>query len=559
MIFALSKGCASQSQFQVNSFATGSQDYSSVARISDTRFVVAWGVMAMGLGGPYDYYTQDYQTGVFAQLYNATGGRIGSEFQVNNYSVDAQYFPSVGAVGTDRFVIAWLSTNPEYDPNDIDAWDRQFHYRAQVFDVTGAKLGAEFQVNTDFYGQAWSPVVTGFGADRFLIQWVDPMATSVGQIFEGLGNKIGGEIELHYAASVAPIGSTGFVVSWVRNDTVLAQRYDASGIAIGEKFQVDNSNTTSNTEQNPYFFTITLAVDGGGFLVVWIKYETTPDFYNSGSPFPREVRSQLFDSAGERIGQESLCTADEAQGGQYTAASLGTHGFVFAWDERVWDDNNMELDPGSGVYAKMCRTSGGQVGETLLVEDNPQSQYAALPSLAVLSNSHFVVTWSRSMNSNVFAKIYQTPENFTATVEVSNKTLEEDNQNMSATNPQAPQPSVELDGVLLPPLPFLHCELPVTWGDIFGCKKPGLCPYKTGGLGRLMVKDEVEAWVCVEHACAGASADPRFCFVYHEQQALFIPWYVPLPSACLCWPYQLNLTRGHDFRRGTNQELRMIA
>lgn len=530
MIFALSKGCASQSQFQVNSFAPGLQDFSSVARISDTRFVVAWGVMAMDMGGPYDYYTQDYQSGVFAQLYNATGGRVGSEFQVNNYSVDEQFFPSVGAVGTDRFVIAWMSTNPD---NDIDAWDRQYHYRAQVFDATGAKLGAEFQVNTDFYGQAWSPVVTGFGADRFLIQWVDPMATSVGQIFEGLGNKIGGEIELHYAASVAPIGSTGFVVSWVRNDTVLAQRYDASGIAIGEKFQIDNSNTTSNTERNPGFDTRTLAVAGGGFLVVWIKYET-PDFYNSGSPFPREVWSQLFDSAGERIGQESLCTADEVHGGfQFTAASLGTNGFVFAWDEIVWDDSDISIED-SSVYAKMCRTSGGQVGETLLVEDNPQSQYAALPSLAVLSNSHFVVTWSRSMNSNVFAKIYQTPENFTATVEVSNKTLEEDNQNMSATNPQAPQPSVELDGVLLPPLPFLHCKLPVTWGDIFGCKKPGLCPYKTGGLGRLMVKDEVEAWVCVEHACAGASADPRFCFVYHEQQALFIPW-------------------------GTNQELRMIA
>eukprot|EP00961_Rhodomonas_salina_P221196 2990382-Rhodomonas_salina.2 len=77
-----------------------------------------------------------------------------------------------------------MSTNPDYD---LSYWEIQrhiqYHCRAQVFDVTGAKLGTEFQVNTDVYGRDWNPVVTGFGADRFLIQWADSMGTEVGQFF----------------------------------------------------------------------------------------------------------------------------------------------------------------------------------------------------------------------------------------------------------------------------------------------------------------------------------------------------------------------------------------
>eukprot|EP00961_Rhodomonas_salina_P102115 1373431-Rhodomonas_salina.1 len=125
----------------------------------------------------------------------------------------------------------------------------------------------------------------------------------------------------------------------------------------------------------------------------------------------------------------------------------------------VWRLDYTYYNPASGVYAKMCRTSGGQVGETLEVETNLETDAAraARVSLAVLSSNRFAVTWSDcdytnwfdlSDSGNVFAKIFQAPERMHR---------------------------AELDGVRLPPLPFLHCELPVTWGDIFGCEKRGVC------------------------------------------------------------------------------------
>eukprot|EP00961_Rhodomonas_salina_P221195 2990382-Rhodomonas_salina.1 len=169
-----------------------------------------------------------------------------------------------------------------------------------------------------------------------------------------------------------------------------APRPSASGITVGAEFRVDNSTFRSGQEYIPSFMR-TLAVDGGGFLVVWISYGPA----NELSELPREVRSQLFDSAGERLGHESLCTSDitdtiDSMGGSYsfTAAALGTYGFVFAWHVIVWTDDGdwQHYDPVSGVYAtEMCRTAGGQVGEIL----DAETDFARQPSIAVLSSTPF--------------------------------------------------------------------------------------------------------------------------------------------------------------------------
>ena len=66
------------------------------------------------------------------------------------------------------------------------------------------------------------------------------------------------------------------------------------------------------------------------------------------------------------------------------------------------------------------------------------------------------------------------------------------------------------------------CSLSLTWKELRnGWSDYG---YVTGGLGKLMVLDLFEVWLCAHspHPCA-APSDP-VCFTYSEVDSVFVPW-----------------------------------
>ena len=67
-----------------------------------------------------------------------------------------------------------------------------------------------------------------------------------------------------------------------------------------------------------------------------------------------------------------------------------------------------------------------------------------------------------------------------------------------------------------------HCSVSLTWKQLRnGWSNYG---YVTGGLGKLMIVDSFEVWLCASspHQCA-ATNDP-FCFTYSEVNSVFVPW-----------------------------------
>ena len=84
-------------EFQVNTYTTGNQSYSSVASDASGNFVVTW-----------EGNDQDGDGwGVFGQRYDSDGNRVGGEFQVNTYTTAGQFFPSVASDANGNFVVAW--------------------------------------------------------------------------------------------------------------------------------------------------------------------------------------------------------------------------------------------------------------------------------------------------------------------------------------------------------------------------------------------------------------------------------------------------------------------
>ena len=100
--FAVDLGAVSVAvgvEFQVNSYTTGIQGFSSVARESNGDFVVVW--HSVGQDGA--------QHGIFAQRYASAGATIGAEFKVNTITIYAQSYPAVTMDDDGDFVVLWES------------------------------------------------------------------------------------------------------------------------------------------------------------------------------------------------------------------------------------------------------------------------------------------------------------------------------------------------------------------------------------------------------------------------------------------------------------------
>jgi hypothetical protein len=118
-----------------------------VAMDADGDFVVVW----EGYG--YDYYTGNFNDGVFARRYNEQGvAQETSEFQVNNFTTVNQS-PHVAIDADGDFVVAWESYGNGNGNFNVDVFARRYNEQGV------AQETSEFQVNNTATGFQSSPTV----------------------------------------------------------------------------------------------------------------------------------------------------------------------------------------------------------------------------------------------------------------------------------------------------------------------------------------------------------------------------------------------------------------
>ena len=126
------------SEFRVNTYTSDAQQSASVAVLDSGKFVITW-----------QSDNQDGNSrGVYAQRYNADGTKDGSEFQVNEYTLNSQQSPSVAALDSGKFVVTWQS----YQDGD------GYGIYAQRYNADGTTDGSEFRVNTYTTSTQQSPL-----------------------------------------------------------------------------------------------------------------------------------------------------------------------------------------------------------------------------------------------------------------------------------------------------------------------------------------------------------------------------------------------------------------
>lgn len=332
-----SSGAALGSQVHVNSTSATGEYAPTVTGLSDGGFVVAW---------------QDSASGIYAQRFASSGAPAGSEFQVNATNATGDYAPSISQLANGGFVVAWQ--------------DGSSGIHTQQYDSAGVKVGAELVAagpgNNDY-----NPTVASLADGGFVLCWQsygvdsDYSGAILAQRYNSSGAAVGPQFEVNRTTAgdqtqptVTGLADGGFVVSWTSAGQdgnglgIFAQRYDASGAAVGGEFQV-NSSTLGDQNQPSI-----AALDGGGWVITWSSWNGTNNL----------VYAQRYDSAGHALGGEDLVSATNDLGDYLesprSVGALPGGGFEIAFENYVnvndqWTENvsarMFNLAPQHGVVA----------------------------------------------------------------------------------------------------------------------------------------------------------------------------------------------------------------
>jgi len=249
-------------EFQVNTYTTGYQLGPSVAADADGNFVVVWTSGDSYVSGP-DGSGRSIQ----GQRFDASGNAIGAEFQVNTYTTDDQWHPSVAADADGNFVVVWQSEGSA--GTDTSGYSVQ----GQRYDAGGNTIGTEFQVNTYTTGSQRRPSVAADADGDFFVVWEGNGIQ--GQRYDASGNPLCSQFQVNiYTTSnqgspwVAMNADGDSVVVWRLGDwgattTIYEQRFDASGNAAG--FPSEVSSYTFGLQYSP---SVAMEADGD-FVVAW--------------------------------------------------------------------------------------------------------------------------------------------------------------------------------------------------------------------------------------------------------------------------------------------------
>ena len=227
-------------EFRAPTNTSSTQQATDIAAFDDGGYIITW-TSDNGQDGHYD--------GVYAQRFDASHNKVGSETQVNTHTTYDQKNSKVTAFSDGSYTITWTSNN------QLSKYDEVY---GQQFNSDGSTKGSEFLINTTIENSQFDSSITTLDNDRFIVTWRESSSMEISaQVFDRNGDKVGGEILVNtYTVDnksdpqVTKTSDGGFLISWTSSlqDGDLyglhAQRFDAAGNTIGDEFQLADSTVS---------------------------------------------------------------------------------------------------------------------------------------------------------------------------------------------------------------------------------------------------------------------------------------------------------------------------
>ncbi len=384
------------SEFRVNTFTVGDQQFPSISALADGGFVVTWQSPDLS------------NNGIYAQRFGADGARVGAEFRVNTTTLLDQLDPAVAALTDGGFVVTWESNAQDGSLQGV---------YGQRYAADGALVAGEFRVNTTTASNQENPSLTALTDGGFVATWQSLSQDGDGdgvyaQRYAADGTAAGAEVRVNTTTasnqsnpSITALSDGGFVVSWMSQFQdgggfgVYAQRYAADGTPAGAEFRINTTTASDQTLPN-----ITALV-GGGFLATWQSNGQDGSGYG--------VYAQRYAENGASVGSEfRVNTTTAANQSNPAITALADGGFVVSWTSNFQDGS------GTGVYAQRYAADGAPAEGEFLVNTTTAAQQE-FPTVAGLADGSFVVSWNSNGQDGsgvgVYAKVF-TPDNVAPTI-----------------------------------------------------------------------------------------------------------------------------------------------
>ena len=218
---------------RINTTTADTQDSPVIAGLADGGYVAVW--EGNGSGDSY---------GIFAQRFNASGAKVGAETRINTTTTDTQGDPAITALSNGGYVITWQSA-PDDNDGDEDT-DLPANIHAQLYNASGTKVGAQALVNTTTSGTQEEPQVTAMTDGGYLVTWngngTGDDSGIFAQRYNASGIKVGVETRINTSTAgeqddprITALADGGYVIVWESYNAdgqfsgIQSQRFDANG------------------------------------------------------------------------------------------------------------------------------------------------------------------------------------------------------------------------------------------------------------------------------------------------------------------------------------------
>ncbi len=277
------------SEFRVNTDTNDKQLCPRVAINNSDTFVIVWESVNVPIEG---------QKTICGQLFNSNGQRIGTEFVVNDGPSDGRY-PDIAMDEEGNFAVVWMQ---DKSSNSI---------MGRLYNTDGSVKTEPFEVSTIRFSSVTQPSISMSREGEFVVVWdgdlklaglddihvriFDPNAAAMGEQFI-VNTTIEGPQQ---NPKVAMNNRRQFIVVWdskidpeINEREIFAQRYDSTGEAIGNEFQV---NTYIEGDQKRPAVAMG---EGRKFVTAWQSYGQDGSGYGVFGQIGQIVASADFNGDG---------------------------------------------------------------------------------------------------------------------------------------------------------------------------------------------------------------------------------------------------------------------
>jgi Ca2+-binding RTX toxin-like protein len=347
-------GTPAGAQFRITDWYVHPYSEFAVTALPGGGFAVAWGGDSRSEGG---------NTDVNLQIFDSAGQRGGAAILVNQETANIQYNPAIAILANGNFIVTWDQLGgPGFQVTTVEV-------KAQIFAPSGARIGPEFVVNTTTLDSQHASTVTPLAEGGFVVAWHDTSRTNshgdtnftAAQVFTDSGARVGAEFRVNTAttndqrsATIAALSDGGFVIAWTDTSSGSAfeggfparfQLFTRTGAKVGGEVTIDTSGTDT---------TDTVRVDkltGGGFIISWAD-----EVWSGGYILSSQLFGQVYDEAGQAVGGRLTLSAATPYHWSDSLVSLADGSFILAYQRR-------EFEGEPDVYARLFTAI--RSGETL--------------------------------------------------------------------------------------------------------------------------------------------------------------------------------------------------